>query len=51
MFKFNSEGQLNPKRKLRIFFFAVSQNYQHFVKDNINILKQIVWELKNDIKI
>ena len=43
-------GELHLKPKLSMFC-KLSQNYQHFLKNNINILKQIVWATQNGIKI
>ena len=36
-------GKLHPKPNWSIFC-TLSQNYQHFLKNNMCILKQIVWE-------
>ena len=44
------QGLLHPLLKIGMFC-VLSQNYQHFLKKNISILKQIVQGNQNGIEI
>ena len=43
--------EVHPKPKLSMFFS--NKNYEHFLENDISILKQIFWKkkIKHDIKI